>query len=220
MERRNITVLIADDHQVFRTGLKTFLSGCPDFTVIGEAGDGQELVQLALELKPNVIITDIDMPVMSGIQAIKELCKHISYCRVLALSVHAMEDTVIRAIDAGAMGYILKSSETEEIKEAIYTLDNYKPYFCKTVSEMLTAIISRRFKVPAKTPVFFTDREIEIIKLICAEYTSKSIAYTLNLSKRTIEGHRTRIMDKIGAKSVAGLIAYAYETGIYKKGPQ
>ena len=217
MERRNITVLIADDHQVFRAGLIAFLSGCPEFSVIGEAANGQDLLQMAIKLLPNIIITDIDMPLMNGIQATKELCKRIPYCRVLALSVHATEETVIKAIDAGVMGYILKSSDTSEIKEAIYTLDNYKPYFCKSVSEMLTAIISRRFKVPAKAPVFFTDREIEIIKLICAEQTSKAIAYSLNLSKRTIEGHRTRIMDKIGAKSVAGIIAYAYETGIYKK---
>ena len=217
MERRNITVLIADDHQVFRAGLIAFLSGYPDFSVIGEAANGQDLLQMAIKLLPNIIITDIDMPLMNGIQATKELCKRIPCCRVLALSVDATEETVIKAIDAGVMGYILKSSDTSEIREAIYTLDNYKPYFCKSVSEMLTAIISRRFKVPAKTPFFFTDREIEIIKLICAEQTSKAIAYSLNLSKRTIEGHRTRIMDKIGAKSVAGIIAYAYETGIYKK---
>jgi two-component system response regulator NreC len=212
-----ITVLIVDDHGVFRTGLKTLLAGVPRIQVLGEAVNGREMVEKALQLLPDVIITDVDMPVMTGIEATKELCKKIPYCRVLVLSVDAKEETVLKMIEAGAMGYILKNAEPDEIRDAIYMVNLYKPFFCKLITQMLTEIVSRHLKFPPRPEVVFSEREKEIIKLICDEYTSKAIAFTLNLSKRTIEGHRTRIMDKISAKSVAGVIAYAFEKGIYKK---
>lgn len=213
----NISVLIADDHALFRTGLRTLLAGIPGIAVVGEAVNGQEMVEMGLLLKPDVIITDVEMPIMSGAEATRVLCKKIPYCRVLVLSVHTKEDVVLKMIEAGAMGYILKNAEPLEIQEAIFVVEQYKPFFCKLVTKMLTEIVSRHLKFPPKAPIFFSERETEIIKLICDEYTSKAIAFTLNLSKRTIEGHRTRIMDKIGAKSVAGVIAFAYESGIYKK---
>ncbi len=217
MEEKTITVFIADDLTVFRTGLRTLLATIPHIQVVGEAGNGQEMIDKVLELLPDVIITDVEMTELSGIQATKELCNRIPYCRILALSAHAREETVLRMIEAGALGYILKNSDADEIREAIYTLHIYKPYFCKRVTEMLTQIVSRHLKMPPKAAVSFTERETEIIRLICDQYTSKAIAHTLNLSKRTIEGHRTRIMDKIGAKSVAGVIAFAFENGMYKK---
>ena len=217
MDGRKITVLIVDDHGVFRTGLRTLLATMPEIDILGEASNGQEMCEKAIELRPDVIITDIEMPVMSGAEATKELCKKIPYCRVLVITVDTKEETVLRMIEAGAMGYILKNAEPQEIRDAISAVDVYKPYFCKTVTQMLTEIVSRHLKFP-RQEVVFSDREKEIIQLICDEYTSKAIAFTLNLSKRTIEGHRTRIMDKIGAKSVAGVIAYAIENRIYKKG--
>ena len=217
MEKKKINVLIADDHAVFRAGLKTLLSKIPAMHVCGEVNNGEDLLKMAVTLKPDVVITDIEMPLLDGILATKELCKKMPDSRILVLSVHASEDHIVKMVDAGAMGYIMKSADTDEIIEAIYTLEQHKPYFCKTITEKLTDIISKHLKVPVKEPVFFTEREKEIMNLICDEYTSKAIAHTLCLSKRTIEGHRTRIMDKIGAKSVAGVIAYAFENGIYKK---
>ena len=217
MLKRTIKLLIADDHSVYRTGLKTFLSQIPHLEIAGEAGNGQDLMKLAIDLNPDVIITDLDMPVMSGIQATKELCKRIPYCRVIALTVHAREESILRMLEAGALGYVLKSADTKEIVEAIESVDLYKPFFCKAISEMLTTIITRDFKVPVAETVYLTEREKQIVQLICHEHTSKGIAHILCLSKRTIEGHRRRIMDKVGAKSIAGVIAFAYETGIYKK---
>ncbi len=217
MDSRIVTVLIVDDHGVFRTGLRTLLGGMPEISIVGEAANGKEMYEKGMELRPDVIVTDVELPVMTGVEATRELCKRIPYCRVLVLTVDAKEETVLRMLEAGAMGYILKNAEPQEIRDAICTVDLYKPYFCKPVTQMLTQIVSRHLKFPPKPEVIFSEREKEIIKLICDEYTSKAIAFTLNLSKRTIEGHRTRIMDKIGAKSVAGVIAYAIERGIYKK---
>ncbi len=217
MEDDAINVLIADDHALFRSGLITLLSGIPGVTVVGEASNGQELVEKALLLQPDVIITDVDMPVMNGAEATRILVKKIAYCRILVLSAHTSQETVLKMIEAGAMGYLLKNAEVDEIREAIRVINEYRPFFCKMVTKMLTEIVSRHLKFPLKEPVVFSERETEIIKLMCEEYTSKAIAFTLNLSKRTIEGHRTRIMDKIGAKSIAGVIAFAYENGIYKK---
>ena len=217
MIKKRIDILIADDHGIFRSGLKTLLSRIPYFNVCGEVTNGEDLLHLAQEMKPDVIITDIDMPLLNGIQATKEICRKLSETKVLVLSVHAGEEYIVKMIDAGAMGYILKSADTEEIIEAVQTLNQSKPYFCKTITEKLTDIISKHIKIPTREPIYFTEREKEIMQLICDEHTSKAIAHELSLSKRTIEGHRTRIMDKIGAKSVAGIISYSFENGIYKK---
>ena len=217
MEKRNIKVMIADDHSVFRAGLRVLLSQIRNIEVVGEAGNGQELVRRSAELSPDVILTDISMPVMDGIAATKELCRRKTGSRVIVLSAHGGEEPILQMLEAGALGYLLKSADSIEISEAISTVYNHKPYFCKGITERLTEIVSKNYQSPAKTEANFTDREKDIMRLICNEFTSKEIAYTLHLSKRTVEGHRTRIMDKIGAKSIAGIITYSVEKGIYKK---
>ena len=217
MEKKNIKVMIADDHGVFRTGLRVLLSNIKNIEVVGEAGNGQELVRRSTELSPDVILTDISMPVMDGIAATKELCRRKNGSRVIVLSAHGREEPILQMLEAGALGYVLKSADSEEISEAISTVYNHKPYFCREVTERLTEIVSKNYQSPLKNNASFTDREKDIMRLICNEFTSKEIAYTLHLSKRTVEGHRTRIMDKIGAKSIAGIITYSVEKGIYKK---
>ncbi|MFN4975010.1 MAG: response regulator [Bacteroidota bacterium] len=215
MQKVPIRIVMADDHAVFRAGLRSFLGKFTDFKVVGEANNGEDLVELVQTLSPDIIITDIDMPRRNGIDAAGAICKHNPSSRILILSVHASEHHITNMVDAGALGYVLKSADAEEIIEAIHTLFQYKPYFCKVSTEKLTHIITKQVKGIHKEPVQLSGREKEIIQLICEEYTSKAIAYTLHLSKRTVEGHRTRIMDKIGAKSVAGIITYAIEHGIY-----
>jgi DNA-binding NarL/FixJ family response regulator len=215
MQKVPIRIVMADDHAVFRAGLRSFLSKFSDFKVVGEASNGEELVDIVHTLAPDIVITDIDMPRQNAALAIS---KNNPSSRILILSVHATEQHITNMVDAGALGYVLKSSDAEEIIEAIHTLYQHKPYFCKVTTEKLTEIITRQIKGGAKEPVQLSVREKQIIQLICAEYTSKAIAYTLHLSKRTVEGHRTRIMDKIGAKSVAGIITYALENGIYIRG--
>ncbi len=217
MERRNIKVLIADDHSVFRTGLRVLLSQLKHVDVVGEACNGQELVRRSAELLPDIVLTDIAMPLMDGIAATRELSRRKNGIRVIVLSAHGREEPILQMLEAGALGYVLKSADTEEISEAISTVYHHKPYFCREITERLTEIVSKNYQSPAKVVISFTEREKEIIRLICRECTSKEIAYALHLSKRTVEGHRTRIMDKVGAKSIAGIITYAVEKGIFKK---
>jgi DNA-binding NarL/FixJ family response regulator len=213
MERRNIRVLIADDHSLFRSGLKMLLSQFKNIEVIGEAANGQEMVRRSIELCPDVILTDIAMPVMDGICATRELVRRKQPGRVIVLSAFGREEPILQMLEAGALGYVMKSADSIEISEAISTVYNHKPYFCREITERLTEIVSRNYQSAIRTNIAFTDREKEIMKLICHEATSKEIAHALHLSKRTVEGHRTRIMDKIGARSIAGIITYAVEKG-------
>jgi len=217
MERRNIRVMIADDHTIFRTGLRTLLAQVKNVEVVGEAVNGQDLVRRSTELLPDVILTDIGMPIMDGVMATKELARRKISNRVIVLSAYGKEEPILQMLEAGALGYVLKSADTLEIAEAINTVYRHKPYFCREITERLTEIVSKSYQSTVHTDIFFTEREKEIIRLICRECTSKEIAYAMNLSKRTIEGHRTRIMDKVGAKSIAGIITYALARGIYKK---
>lgn len=217
MNQTEIRVLIADNETVFREGLKLLIQTPLKIKIVGEACNGEILLEQAYALKPDIILTDIAMPIMDGIAASKELFKKLPDSRVIALSAHAKDEFILQMIELGAMGYLVKSAEIEEIKEAIYTVYNRKPYFCKTITARLTEIVSRNYKLPLQNNRMFSEREQQIIQLICKEFTSKEIAETLHLSKRTVEGHRTRIMSKIGAKSIAGIITYAVQRGIYKK---
>lgn len=214
MFRRSIRVVIADDHCLFRNGLRNLLSQIRHIEVIGEAMNGQELVRRSVELSPDIILTDINMPLMDGIMATREIARRRPGTGVIVLSAYNKEEPILRMLEAGALGYVLKSADNEEISEAISTVSEHKPYFCKEVTEKLTEIVSRNYQLPPDADLHFTDREKEIMRLICREFTSKEIAYSLSLSKRTVEGHRTRIMDKVGAKSIAGIITYAFRSGI------
>jgi DNA-binding NarL/FixJ family response regulator len=216
MEKNKIRLLIADDHPLFRDGLKQLLAGFHKMTVVGEVGNGKDLMKSCLDLSPDVVVTDISMPGMDGIQAMKEVIRIRPQSRFLVLTAFSKEEPILRTIEAGALGYVLKSADPEEIEEAIDTVNRSKPYFCKDITAKLTEIVSRNYQLPVQDALWFTDREKEIMRMICRETTSKEIAYLLNLSKRTVEGHRTRIMDKIGAKSIAGIITFAMRNGIYK----
>lgn len=209
--------MIADDHTLYRSGLRTLLAQVKNVEVVGEVTNGQDLVKRSLELKPDVILTDIGMPVMDGIVATRELARRKISNRVIVLSAYGREEPILQMLEAGALGYVLKSADSGEISEAINTVYRNKPYFCKEITERLTEIVTKSCQSPMLSDIFFTDREKEIITMICREATSKEIAYKMNLSKRTIEGHRTRIMDKVGAKSIAGIITYAVEKGLYRK---
>jgi DNA-binding NarL/FixJ family response regulator len=156
------------------------------------------------------------MPILDGVSATRELLKHIPACKVIALSAYANDQLILQMLESGAIGYLLKSAEAIEIKEAIEMVNLHKPYFCKEITQKLTEIVAKNYKLPDKSTASFTERELEIIRLICNEFTSKEIAGQLHLSKRTVEGHRTRILEKIGAKSIAGIITYALSVGIYK----
>lgn len=216
MNRKTIKLLIADDHEIFRTGLKNVLRLDKHIEVSGEAGNGLSVVELARQLKPDVILMDIVMPGMNGIDATKLMAKEMPAIKIIALTMFDEESMVIDMLDAGATGYLMKNTNRKELIEAIDTVLNHKPYFSDEITEKITRIVTNQSHSPIEIPPSsFTEREKEIMRFICDEYTTKEIAYRLKLSSRTVEGHRLRIMDKIGAKSIAGIITYAVRSGIY-----
>ncbi len=217
MEKKRIRVIIADEHSVFRAGLITVLKKIPIIEVVGEASDGEMLIDKIGLLLPHIVVTDINMSALDGIKATKIIGQKFPDVKVICLTAMIKDDKILQMLEAGAIGYLTKSSHADEIAEAIITVSEQKPYFCKVVTEKLGDIVMRNYQLPESNDTAFTEREIEIMRLICQEFTSKEIAETLNLSKRTVEGHRTRIMDKIGAKSIAGIITYAVEQGIYQR---
>ena len=211
-----IRVIIADDQHVFRLGLSALIKEMSGIELLDQAANGIELIEKAILHNPDVIITDIKMPVLDGVTATKELVKQIPTIKIIALSAYGKDELILQMLESGAIGYLLKSADAFEIKEAIEMVNQHKPYFCKEITQKLTEIVAKNYKLPDKSTSNFTERELEIIRLICKEFTSKDIAAQLHLSKRTVEGHRTRILEKIGAKSIAGIITYALNQGIYK----
>lgn len=213
-----IKLMIADDHEIFRDGFKLMLTKYPEIILIGEAANGKELVDEAMNLQPDVIITDIKMPVMDGIEATKMIIERFPDMGIIGLSMYDEDDLIVEMLEAGAKGYLIKNAGKEQITEAIRTVYNNDPYYCKTTSHKLTNMIARsRFNPYKKTAkAEFSEREIEIIDLVCKELTNKEIADKLFLSVRTVEGHRLKILEKMNVKNSVGLVVYALKNGIVK----
>lgn len=212
----DIKLLIADDHEIFRDGFKLMLTKYPFIILNGEAENGSQLIELAKKNVPDVIITDIKMPVMDGIEATKKIIELFPSIGIIGLSMFDEDDLIIDMLEAGAKGYLLKNAGKEQIIEAIKTVYNDDPYYCKNTSRKLTQMIaSSKFNPYKKQAIVdFSDREIEIIELICKEQTNKEIADKLFLSVRTVEGHRLKILEKMSVKNTVGLVVYAIKKGI------
>ncbi|MES2775371.1 MAG: response regulator transcription factor [Bacteroidota bacterium] len=220
METNNhyIKIVIADDHEIFRDGFKLMLSKQKDIQLVGEAANGRDLVELVNQLLPDLVITDIKMPVMDGIEAAKKIAAQHPDMGIIGLSMFDEDDLIIDMLEAGAKGYLLKNANKEQITEAIKTVYEGSPYYCKTTSTKLTQMIAKsKFNPYRKKEVIeFSDREHEIIGLICQELTNKEIADKLFLSIRTVEGHRLKIMEKMNVKNPVGLVVYALKNGMVK----
>ncbi len=219
MEKKTIKLLLADDHAIFMSGIRAVLKSAKHIEIAGEALDGEELLKLAYEIEADVVLMDVMMPVMDGIDATKALRKARPSVKVIALSMWAHDKMIIEMLEAGALGYLLKTANPDEIIRAIETVNENRPYFGKEIAESVAQMISRNHQpLHASFLIDFSDREKSIMRLICQEYTSKEIALKMKLSKRTVESHRVRIMDKIGARGIAGIITYAIRTGVFKPG--
>ena len=207
----SIRLIIADDHEIFRDGLALMLSRQKDIILLGQASNGKELAELTEQHNPDVIITDIKMPIMDGIQASRLILQKQPDTKIIALSMFDEETLIVDMLEAGAKGYLLKNADKQEILDAIETVYEDKTYYCHHTSARLTNMIIKSNFNPykKKEPVSFNEREIEIIKLICQQNSSKEISDKLYLSSRTVEGYRTKILEKMNAKNTVGVVVYA-----------
>ena len=215
-----IKLIIADDHEIFRDGLKLMLQKQPDIELLAEAEDGKELIDMVIELKPDVVITDVKMPRMDGASATRYLAEHHPDVGIIALTMFDEEEQIIEMLEAGAKGYLLKNADKEEIRDAIKSVYGQTPYYCKHTSHRLAQLVAKSkfnpYRNRARTE--FTEREKEIIAYICEGITNKEIGEKIFLSVRTVEGIRMKIMEKMDVKNTAGIIIYAIKNGHYSPG--
>lgn len=214
---KTISLIIADDYPLFREGLYLLLGQFKQFSIIGEAADGEELLQLIEEKQPDVVITDIQMPVKDGIAVTTIVKERFPGIKIIALTMFGDEHLIVDMMNAGANGYVLKNTPKEELAEAIQAVYNGGTYFCNSstmkLNKMLAASKGQFFN---NKEISFSDKEKEIITLICEQHASKQIASMTQLTHRTVEKYRDYIMEKTGARNVAGIVVYAIRKGMYK----
>lgn len=206
-----IRILIADDHGIVRKGLRLQLEQHEEFQVVGEAADGREAVRLAEELSPDVIIMDIAMPNLNGIQATTQLVKKNPNLGVIMLSMHSDESYLTRTLSAGAKGYLLKDSADQDLYRAVQSVSEGKPFFSPSIAKTLLEDYMRQLQQRGLQDSYdlLTDREKEILQLLAEGKSNKEVAGQLNLSPSTVETHRTRIMQKLDLHSSADIVLYA-----------
>ena len=206
-----IKLVIADDHEIFRDGLALMLSKQKNIELVGQAGNGRELVELVEALKPDLILTDIKMPLMDGVEATRILLEKNAGEKIIALSMFDEENLVVDMLESGARGYLLKNADKQEILEAIRTVFENGNYYCRRTTARLASMIAKSKFTPhnKNKPAAFSEREKEIIKYICQQHTAQQMADKLFLSKRTVEGYRTKILEKMDVKNTAGVVIYA-----------
>lgn len=211
-----IRIIFADDHEVLRDGFHVMMKKQVDIEVVGEAKNGEQLITITRKLQPDVIVTDIQMPGINGIDATREIIKEFPIMGIIAFSMYNEEGLIIDMLKAGAKGYILKNSPKEEIITAIKSVHKGEPYYCKETDLIISGIRSKN-KAITKNNLGpqFSDKEIIIMKLICQEKLNQEMALILGLSKRTIEGYREKIMEKTDAKNTAGIVLYAIRNKIH-----
>jgi DNA-binding NarL/FixJ family response regulator len=211
----SISVVIADDHPLMREGLQMILDSYNEFEVLSIVANGKELVDAVVQFKPDIVLTDIVMPVMDGIEATRQIRQLSPVTHVIALSMYNEEAQVKEILQAGALGFLVKNADKEEIRDAIITVNYGKSYYCKTISTSLKDCLVGMSAAKEKRK--FSDTDMDIIRLICMEKTNKEIADMLSLSKRTIEGHRLRIQEKMEVHSTAGIVKYAMKHKLFKE---
>jgi two-component system response regulator NreC len=213
---KKIRILIADDHGIIRKGLRLQLEQNSDFEVVGEATEGREAVRMAEELLPDVVIMDIAMPNLNGIQATTQLVKKNPEIGVIILSMYSDETYLMRTLAAGAKGYLLKESADVDLHRAVQVVAEGKPFFSPAIADTLLEDYMRRLQQRGLQDSYdlLTEREKEILQLLAEGKSNKDVAGILNLSTNTVETHRTRIMQKLDLHSTAEIVLYAVRKGI------
>jgi two-component system response regulator NreC len=215
---KRLRILLADDHIVMRTGLRALLERQPNLEVVGESENGRETIDLAASLRPDVVVMDIGMPVLNGIEATKTIVTEQPTTAVIILSMHVDESYVMRALKAGARGYLLKDSAPADLISAIQTVAQNKSFFSPKVSRILAEDYVRILKQKGAVDSYdlLTSREREILQLLAEGKANKEVAAALNISPYTVETHRSHILEKLNLHNPAELILYAVRKGIIR----
>lgn len=213
---KKLRILLADDHTVMRTGLRILLERQPNLEVVGETENGRQTVELSASLKPDVLVMDVGMPILNGIEATKQIVDKSSTTAVVILSMYSDEAYVMRALKAGARAYLLKDSAAVDLISAIEAVSQGKSFFSPKVSRILAEDYVRVLKQRGEVDSYelLTSREREILQLLTEGKTNKTVATELNISLYTVEAHRSHILQKLNLHNSAELVLYAVRKGI------
>ncbi|MCG8574507.1 MAG: response regulator transcription factor [Flavobacteriales bacterium] len=211
-------ILLVDDHQLIIDGIRGFLENEEDLQVVGEANSGEEAIRLTQVLEPHLILMDIEMPEVSGIQASEEIKRNYPEVKIIIISMHNEKQLIKKLIAKGIDGYLLKNSEKSEVINAIRHVFEVGPYFSEEVNNALQSSAQTNETLTQNTGDFslahLTERELEVLKQVANGYTNKEIGERLNISHRTVDTHRTNLMKKLDVTNVAGLIKIAFRNGL------
>ena len=208
MER--IKIILVDDHQMFREGLKFVLKQIPEFDIIGEASNGQEYLKLLEQSQPDVVLMDIGMPVMDGVEATAKTSELYPAIDVIALSMFSDQEYYHKMVAAGVKGFLIKEAGVDELEKAIKSVQNGNAYFSQELLRNIIVNISNP-KVTSKDPLQLTRREEEVLQMICKGFTTKEISDLLFISQKTVEGHKTNLLSKTNSKNTINLMLFAFK---------
>jgi DNA-binding NarL/FixJ family response regulator len=216
---KSVRILIVDDHTLMRSGIRALLEKSDDLRVVGEAGDGHEAMRLIKEMDPQVVLMDISIPGLNGLEVAAKVRREHPAVRVVFLSMHSGEEYILKALSVGAAGYVLKDATTSELELAVRCATKGETFLSPAVSTKVVENYVNRFlnsdaPVEAGTFQVLTPRQREILQLIAEGHTTKDIARKLEISTNTVEVHRANLMDRLGIHDVAGLVRYAISSGI------
>jgi RNA polymerase sigma factor (sigma-70 family) len=211
-------VLIADDHGVVRKGLRLLLEQYPELEVVGEAANGRDVVRLATELAPEIVLMDVAMPLLNGIDAAEQVRRANPQIGVIMLTMHADEGYVLRALNAGVKGYLLKESAEDDLLRAIRAVSQGKPFFSPAITETLLEDYMRVLKQEGLSDTFelLTAREKEVLQLLAEGKSNKEVAAILEVSLYTVESHRTNLMQKLNLHNTAEIVLYAVRKNLVR----
>jgi DNA-binding NarL/FixJ family response regulator len=214
----NIKMLLVDDHEIVRDGLKTLIESQHGMDIIAEAENGVQALEICKKQDVDLIIMDVNMPEMDGIESTKKIKDQFPDVKILALTMSDNDVHIRKMIESGASGYILKNAGREELKKAIEALMNDQHYFSDTATQsVMMELVRNKGKSNSGGMVQITEREMEVLELILKEHTNQEIAEKLFISVRTVDAHRRNLLQKTGARNTAGLVRYALENNLFRK---
>jgi len=221
MKKKKTRIMLADDHQLVRAGFRALLKQVPAVEVVAEASDGREALDLFKKHQPDVVLIDIAMPKLNGLEAIARITKEFPNAMVLVLSMHANQAYVVQAIQAGARGYLIKEDAVSELEAAIKGVTDGELYFSPSISKHLTHFDLEKVRARYDPLAKLTSRQREILQLVAEGNTTKEIAFLLKLSVKTVEAHRTQLMQRLGINDIPSLVRQAMRSGLVPgEGPE